>query len=113
MKRRTFMLRPLEQHVDYRDDQVLLAALEQEVKLASRFFTIVDFLTENPDSDSESAKELMANLGQIHWQKAKEIIQRRRDLINQYGPHPSFDDPSSLTVLNDPEDSERPPKKTR
>jgi hypothetical protein len=109
-----FALRPISHSIDYRDDQVLLAALEQEVKLASRFFTIVDFLTENPDKDSEADKELMANLGQVHWQRAREIIQRRRDLISQYGLHPAYDDPESMPLVHEVLESDRKDsKKTR
>lgn len=92
MRRRTFMLRPPNQVVDYRDDELLLGALEAEIKLASRFFTIVDFISENIVSEDGKinpgdtrARELMASLGQEHWQKAKSIIQLRRDFDEEYG----------------------------
>lgn len=92
MKRRPFMLRPPHQIVDYRDDQLLLGALEAEIKLASRFFVIVDFISENIvgedgkiNPEDSNARELMASLGQDHWQRAKKIIKLRQTYDEEYG----------------------------
>jgi hypothetical protein len=96
MKKRTFMLRPPFPQVDYRDDLSFLGVLEAEIKLASRFFVIVDFINENiVDADGKIpeedilARESMAGLGVKHWQKAKKIMQLRQEMDDQFG---SLDD---------------------
>lgn len=92
MKKRTFMLRPPYQMVDYRDDEMLLGALESEIKLASRFFNIVDFISENlvdeagnVNKEDIQSRETMAERGRLHWEKAKKIISLRKEMDVEYG----------------------------
>ena len=99
MKRRVFSLALPAGLTDYRNDHLLLNALEEEIKLASRFFVIVDFIEANIDPDKEDEesqedKNLMGSLGNYHWQRARKIIKQRRDLLAQYGRIDIDDEPS-------------------
>jgi hypothetical protein len=89
MKRRVFTLNIPRDLVDYRDDILLLSAIEVEVRLARRFFDIVEFIDANPDDASKADRELVAELGSGHWRRAKKILENRRRLLNSYGPLPS------------------------
>ncbi len=79
MKRRAFDLNRAIPFVDLTDDEMLLQSVELEVKLAARFFAIIEFIDANPDTESKEDRELLARLGLGHWLKAKGFLQRRRE----------------------------------
>lgn len=75
---------------DYRDDETLLCGMEEEVKLASRFFNLVDFCDANPGEGEEAERvaedrKLLAELGNAHWRQARELLNRRRSIVCKYG----------------------------
>lgn len=90
MKRRVFVAQPPSMSIDYRDDEVFITAIESEVKLASRFFAIVDFITVNLEAEEDNDDlTLFQTLGRKHWAGAKSLMRRRRQLIDIYGEHPT------------------------
>lgn len=108
MKRRVFVAQPPTVVIDYRDDEIFISAIEHEVKLASRYFAIVDFITANLEAEEDKEDlNLFQTLGRKHWAGAKSLMRRRRELLDAFGERPPEMTPFRQPEYPSPEPEEQ------